>query len=86
MVNWRLERQWTANICVSPGGKEACNCSILINVLTHDSSIETSKLLDLVAHYNLVVLSLEWYIINIFLFSWLTKVQHKTRIIDSTSN
>ena len=41
--NWRLERQWTANICVSPGGKEACNCSILINALTHDSSIETSK-------------------------------------------
>ena len=50
MVNWRLERQWAANICVSPGGKEACNCSILINALTHDSSIETSKSLDLVVH------------------------------------
>ena len=44
MINWRLERQWTANICVSPGGKqEAYNCSMLINALTHDSSIETSK-------------------------------------------
>ena len=54
MVNWTLGRQWVDNICVSPGGKEACNCSILINALTHDSSIETCKLLDLNVHWNLV--------------------------------